>query len=146
MKLWRNFIVSSIVILLFIIPASATATSWVYPFVVWDQHIYQITDEEVTTVEKQIGKVTSYSDMGPLAGNFSNHYPKDTKYFSIQGIDPKTAIAVENTSGNYIKAINEGKYASPKQLERNIYQWLGILAIVIAVVIIINRKRKVRRF
>ena len=80
------------------------ATSWAYPFVVWDNHIYVVSEETVLDVEKKIGKVTKYSDMETYSGNFSNVFRKGTKYYSIKGIDTTIAIAVQSSDGQYIKA------------------------------------------
>ncbi|MEK4628721.1 hypothetical protein MKZ17_10990 [Solibacillus sp. FSL R7-0682] len=142
MKQLETIILVLSTLLFFVIPTNVAATSWVYSFVVWDGHIYQMTEEEITAIDKRIGKVTSYSDMESLAGNFSNHYPKGTKYFSIQGIDPNSAIAVEVTAGKYLKAINNGEYTAPNQVERYVYKGVGIFVIVIAAIIIITRKRR----
>ena len=59
----------SIVMLLFI-PMTAGATSWVYHFVVWDGHIYKMTEEKVTSIDNEIGAVTKYSDMEQYKGIF----------------------------------------------------------------------------
>lgn len=69
--------------------------SWAYPFVVWDKNVYVVSDEVVIEIDKQIGRVTKYSDKeGNYGGNFSNVYKKGTKYFSIKGISTDIAIAV----------------------------------------------------
>lgn len=95
---------------LFFIPQLVFATSWVFPFVVWNDSIYVLTDEVVTNVEKKIGKVTSYSSMEQFGGNFSNVYPKGTVYYAIEGIATTEAIAVEHDKGTYIKAVYESPY------------------------------------
>jgi hypothetical protein len=93
-----------------ILPTKSSATSWAYPFVVWDGYIYIVNDEYVTEVDKEIGKVTRYSDMYKQSGNFSNVYEKGTKYYSIKDISSDEAIAVEDGSGKYKKAVREKKY------------------------------------
>lgn len=45
-------------------PNKTIATSWAYPFVVWDGYSYVVTDEYVTDVGEEISHVTKYSDMG----------------------------------------------------------------------------------
>ncbi len=83
---------------------------WNSSFVVWDDYIYVMSNEYVTDVESEIGKVTKYSDKeGTYFGNFSNTYKKGTKYFSIAEISTDEAIAVEE-NGKFIKAIRKGKY------------------------------------
>lgn len=90
---------------------NTSATSWAYSFVVWDGYVYVISDEYVTEIEDEIGKVTKYSDMESLSGNFSNAYPKGTKYYSIKGVSTDKAIAVEESEGRYIKADRHREYA-----------------------------------
>ena len=67
-------------------------------------------DEEITEVEKKIGRVTVYSDYYSSGGNFSNAYERGTKYFSIPGVSTKEAIAVETKKGIYRKAVFNGEY------------------------------------
>ncbi|WP_192797397.1 hypothetical protein [Psychrobacillus glaciei] len=98
---------------------SKTLADWAYAFVVWDGYVYVITDEIVNEVEKEIGHVTRYSDReGTYSGNFSNVYPKGTKYYSIVGFNTDEAIAIKDEKGKYIKAARDGEYA------RNIYDIL----------------------
>jgi hypothetical protein len=94
----------------FLFPNKPLATKWAYPFVVWQDYIYVVSEEYVTEVDKEIGKVTRYSDMESLPGNFSNMFKKGTKYYSIKGISTDEAIAVEESEGRYIKADREGRY------------------------------------
>lgn len=100
----------------YILLPSKTFANWAYQFVVWDGYVYVITDEVVNEVKRQIGHVTKYSDMeGTYTGNFSNVYPKGTKYYSILGVDTDEAIAVEDESGHYIMANRNGEYAGSKK-------------------------------
>ncbi len=91
-------------------PNKTMATSWAYPFVVWNGYIYVISDEYVLEIGSEIGQVTKYSDMEQYSGNFSNIYKRGTKYYSIEGISTNEAIAVEESYGRYIKAYREGEY------------------------------------
>lgn len=93
-----------------VVPFKSFATSWAYPFVVWDGYIYIVNDEYVTEVDKEIGRVTRYSDMYQQSGNFSNVYEKGTKYYSIMNVSTDVAIAVEDGSGKYKKAVREKEY------------------------------------
>lgn len=127
-----------VVILLF--PCKAMATSWAYPFVVWDDYIYVISDEYVENIAKEIGQVTKYSDMEQFEGNFSNIYPKGTKYYAIKGVATDTAIAIDLGNGHYIKAIREGEYAYQKSYIQYVYNGLGIIAILIVGFIIFSLK------
>lgn len=86
--------------------------SWAYSFVVWNDYVYQISDEYVQEVDKEIGEVTVYSDReGTYSGHFSNEYKKGTEYYSITGVSTDEAIAVKE-DGKYRKAIRDGKYSS----------------------------------
>ncbi|WP_391205123.1 hypothetical protein [Psychrobacillus sp. L4] len=98
---------------------SKTIADWAYAFVVWDGYVYVITDEIVNEVEKEIGHVTRYSDReGTYSGNFSNVYPKGTKYYSIVELSTDEAIAIKDEKGKYIKATRDGEYS------RNMYDIL----------------------
>ncbi|MEG0471409.1 MAG: hypothetical protein RR588_03650 [Solibacillus sp.] len=123
-------------------PFKATATNWVYLFVVWDDSIYVISEETVSQIDKEIGKVTAYSDMESYGGNFSNVYPKGTKYYSIKGIDPQIALAVQDENGQYIKAYREGEYAYKKEFTEYIYQGLGVFAILLLGFIFFSKTRR----
>lgn len=91
--------------------AGCSSNSWVSAFVVWDDYIYEVSDEYVDVVDEEIGKVTRYSDKeGTYSGNFSNEYKKETKYFSIAAISTDEAIAIEEGEGKYRKAVRKGKY------------------------------------
>jgi len=98
------------VLILFVTPAKISATSWAYPFVVWEDYIYVISDEYVVNVGEQIGEVTKFSDMKSYAGNFSNAFKKGTEYYSINGISTDVAIAIKESDGLFKKAYREGEY------------------------------------
>ncbi|SHM45425.1 hypothetical protein [Gracilibacillus kekensis] len=91
------------------------ATSWVYPFVVWEGYTYEVLDEKIKDVDGEVGSVTRYSDMETYSGNFSNAYKKGTKYYAIQGINTEEAIAVEVEDGIYKKAERRGPFEAEKQ-------------------------------
>lgn len=87
-----------------------SSADWTSSFIVWDDYIYQVSNEYVSDVGKEIGEVTKYSDMeGTYSGNFSNVYQKGTKYYSIKDVSTDEAIAIED-KGKYRKAIRDGKY------------------------------------
>ena len=137
----RLFLFTAIVVFS-LFPCHVMATSWAYPFVVWDDYIYVISDEYVEKINKEIGEVTKYSDMEQYEGNFSNVYPKGTKYYSIDGIDTDTAIAIHIGNGLYIKAIREGEYTYQKSNIYYIYRGLGAFAVLIVGFIIFIQTRK----
>lgn len=91
-------------------PQQSKATDWAYRFVVWNDTIYVVSEEYVTDVEEEIGQVTHYSDQNQTGGNFSNAYPKGTKYYAIQEVERKEAIAVQQEDHTYIKAYSNGAY------------------------------------
>lgn len=130
-------------------PGKTFATSWAYPFVVWDGYIYVISDEYVTEIGNEIGYVTRYSDMEQYSGNFSNAYKRGTLFYSIKDISTDQAIAVEESDGQYIKAYREAEYEirSPFNGFLNgqqgiikiiFFSVLGILAIVLIYKLIKN--------
>lgn len=133
-----------------IFPSKSIATSWAYPFVVWDHYIYVVSDEKVTAVDREIGQVTKYSDMESLPGNFSNYYGKGTKYYSIKGISSNEAIAVEEFQGRYIKAYREMEYEVSNSSGGFINGLVGMLKIlsyliigVLGVVLFIKAKKRI---
>ncbi len=130
-----------------ILPSVSLATSWSYPIVVYEGHIYEVTDKTVTEIDKEIGKVTSYSDMEPLPGNFSNEYEEGTKYYSIKGADTDDTIAVETANGEYKEAVKKGKYtASTDEKEDNtLYIVLGVVAVIVIILVLILLRRNKRR-
>ncbi len=59
-----NKITSSIlffILLGLVLFPSKSFTSWAYSFIVFDGNIYQISDEYVRNIDKEIGQVTKYS-------------------------------------------------------------------------------------
>ena len=119
------------------------ATKWLYPFVVWDGYVYEVSEESVTAIGDEIGQVTKYSDMEPQSGNFSNEYQKGTKYFEIKGVSTEEAIAVQKSNDQYVKADRRGEYeieqTSEEPLENLkgvIYSIVGILAIIFIYIIL----------
>ena len=88
-----------------------SSADWNSNFVVWDDYMYNISDEYALEIDKEIGKVTKYSDKeGTYSGNFSNKYDKGTKLYSIVGISTDETIAIRELDGKYRKAIRDGKY------------------------------------
>jgi hypothetical protein len=93
---------------------------WAYLFVVWDGYIYVISDEYVTEVEEEIGRVTMYSTHeGTYSGNFSNAYSEGTKYYSIKDVPTDEAIAVQDLDEKYKMAFRKGKYAGAIEGNKN---------------------------
>jgi hypothetical protein len=105
-----TFVVLFVILITFLFPSKILATKWAYPFVVWNDYIYVVSEEYVIDIDSKIGQVTYYSDMEQHSGNFSNKYRKGTTYYSIKGISKDDAIAIEVSDGRYIKANREGKY------------------------------------
>lgn len=122
-------------LLLMIVPANIGATSWVFPFVVWNDSVYVISSESVTDVGKSIGKVTSYSDMEQFGGNFSNIYEKGTKYYAINGISTDIAIAVEEYTGRFLRADYESAYTFKEEPIQYFNKGLLIMALAILALI-----------
>ena len=90
-----------------------SSADWAFPFVVWNEGIYQIQNEEVnkSEIEDEIGEVKQYYDFeGIYSNGFSNKYAVGTKLYKIKGIDTAENIAIESEQGQYINAKNNGKY------------------------------------
>lgn len=124
----RRYILSVLLLFLFstvLLPVSSSATSWIYPFVVWEGYIYEVVDESVPKVDRKIGHVTRFSDMESYSGNFSNSYKRGTKYFSIPNIKTEVAIAIEVDKGEYKKALRRAKYQGGK------YDWSSIFLLAV---------------
>jgi hypothetical protein len=123
---------------------SSSATSWAYPFVVWDGYRYEVLDEYVEEIDSEIGEVTSYSDMETLSGNFSNEYIEGTKYFSIKGVSTDEAMAVK-TGTQYKKAVRIGEYKTGIRVmeKSNLLNIVFLPAIaLIATLIFVGRKKR----
>ncbi|MGD6902487.1 hypothetical protein [Bacillus infantis] len=113
MRIRRLFFSFSLLFLLIAAcPAIAGATKWVSSFVVWEGYQYTVEDENIeeSEIESEIGQVTSYSDMYPMGGNFSNEFEAGSKYFSIKGVSTEESIAVEAGAGTYVRADRKKKY------------------------------------
>lgn len=136
-----------ITLLLFVMcSSSAAVASWAYSFVVNDGKIYVVSEDRVdqSTLGDVVGKVTYHTDReGTYGGNFSNIYPKGTKYYAIQGITPESAIAVETQEG-YVMARYEGEYGGSRVPWEIIKDWIAagfILLIVVWVAAVVRKKR-----
>ena len=106
----NRFIIGMLALTIVIVVGCSSSADWNSNFVVWDGYVYEMSNEYVTEIEEEIGKVTKYSDKeGTYSGNFSNMYRKGTKYYAIVGVNTDEAIAVEE-NGVYRKAKKEGKY------------------------------------
>ena len=138
MRIRRMFFSFSLLFLLIAAcPAIAGATKWVSSFVVWEGYQYTVQDEyiEESEIESEIGQVTSYSDMYPMGGNFSNEFKKGSKYFSIKGVSTEESIAVEAGGGIYVRADRDGEYTFSES-EGNKFQPLLIPVLVIIFVLL----------
>ncbi len=123
-----------------VFPDPSFATSWAYPFVVWDGYIYVVSDEYVTEIDSEIGQVTKYSDMEQYPGNFSNVYEKGTKYYSIENTSTDEAIAIQEDDGEYKRAIREAEYTYVEnnyknESERNVLIGSIIIGLLVLVLI-----------
>ncbi|WP_377058606.1 hypothetical protein [Robertmurraya beringensis] len=120
------------------------ATKWVHPFVVWNGYVYVVSEQYVTEVGNEIGEVTKYSDMEQYPGNFSNVFKKGTRYYSIEGINTKEAIAIQDVNGIYIKADREEKYTfgdmteeDSEQTDKYLFSSVIVLVILIPILTIL---------
>ncbi|MGE7932257.1 hypothetical protein [Viridibacillus arvi] len=125
------------------LPNHSSATKWVYSLVTWDGYVYEVTDELITEIDKEIGHVTSYSDMEPLGGNFSNTYKKGTKYFSIKEISTEQAIAIQVKDDQFLKAVMRHEQQSTvlNTLQNKLFFPFaaGIIVLILMTIVIIKR-------
>ncbi|QSS98861.1 hypothetical protein IMZ31_12205 [Pontibacillus sp. ALD_SL1] len=142
----KHFLVGLIVYLgLVIMPTQALATSWAYPFVVWDNSLYIVTDQEVTDVGERIGQVTRYSDMEQYGGNFSNVYEKGTNYYAIKGIPTYQSIAVKEKSGRFVKADWEKEYTYGSAFPVGLVSMVAVLIVIGMILIYFTRRSSLRQ-
>ncbi|MFS0727656.1 hypothetical protein [Paenibacillus sp. 1P07SE] len=90
-----------------------SSADWAYSFVIWNDDIYEITDEKIDQdqIGKELGEIKQFSDTEGIYDNgFSNRYPPGTKLYSIKGVELSEYIAIRNEDDSYIKAIDQGKY------------------------------------
>lgn len=84
---------------------------WNSRFVVFQGNTYEITEQEVTQIDKKIGKIGKLiNDTAIHSGTFSNKYPKGTLLYQITNVDIKESIAVEVSKGKYLQADFKRKY------------------------------------
>jgi hypothetical protein len=94
---------------------SNSSADWEYRFVVWNDDIYQILEDEVNprNIGKEIGEIKRYSDFeGIYSNGFSNKYPEGTKLYQIMGVETSEYIAIQIGEQQYIKAKDNGKYGA----------------------------------
>lgn len=117
-------------------------SSWAYAFVVNDGKIYIITDHQVDAkqIGKRIGAVTKHSDReGTYSGNFSNHYPRGTKYYEIIDVDVNEAIAIQANKGVFMKANYGGEYAGGKWNEQEVLPYVIGALILLTIGLLLYR-------
>jgi hypothetical protein len=92
---------------------SNSSADWAYSFVIWNDDIYEILEEEANPEEigEEIGEVKQYSDFeGIYSNGFSNKYPEGTKLYKVNGVKTSEYIAIKTGEEQYIKAKDNGKY------------------------------------
>jgi hypothetical protein len=133
-----------IVVILLLIPFNTVYAKWAYNFVVYDKNVYIITDRTVDTelIGSKLGQVTKYSSHeGTYSGNFSNTYPKGTKYYKIIGTDVNKAIAVKEIDGTFIEAKFDGEYAGARyDIQTFLLYSIGLIILVIIVWRLVRKK------
>ncbi|WP_342561152.1 hypothetical protein NST84_15855 [Paenibacillus sp. FSL R7-0345] len=122
----------------------AVHADWANRFVVNEGKSYLISDKRVDAeqVDSMIGQVTKYSDEeGTYSGNFSNYYPKGTKYYSIKGVNISEAIAVNPGNGTFIRADYSGEYAGGASLDWSLlWSAAGLLLLAILTFIVVKNR------
>lgn len=125
-------------------PFNTVYAKWAYGFIVYNKNIYVITDMKVNAelIGSMLGQVTKYSDReGTYSGNFSNKYPKGTKYYEIIGSDINKVIAVKGNNGTYTEAKYDGEYAGGRyDIQLIILYSSGVILSIIIVLMLVKRK------
>jgi hypothetical protein len=131
-------------VILLLIPFNTAYAKWAYNFVVYDKNVYIISDNKINTelIGSKLGQVTKYSSHeGTYSGNFSNTYPRGTKYYKIIGTDVNEAIAVKEKDGIYIEAKFDGEYAGARYDIHTILLYsIGLIILVVLVWRLVRKK------
>ncbi|WP_226665196.1 hypothetical protein [Metabacillus litoralis] len=125
--------ISIIVLLSFVtFTSSAQGLSWAFPFVVWEGHVYEVTNEKVSEsdIGQIIGEVKTIPDdmTGEYYGNASNAYPKGTKYYKINNLKTDTNIAVE---------VEENQWKKASYTHDAPFHWMNLLSKILPFIITI---------
>ncbi len=140
----KNIKIILLLVILIIIPFNTVYANWANEFVVYNKNVYVITDEKVKSelIGSMIGQVTKYSDReGTYSGNFSNKYPKGTKYYEIIGSDVNEVIAVKEKNGTFIKGKYDGEYAGGRyDVQSFLVYSSGLILSIILVWLLVRKK------
>jgi hypothetical protein len=127
-----------------LIPFNTAYAKWAYDFVVYDKNVYITTDKKVNTelIGSKLGQVTKYSSHeGTNSGNFSNTYPKGTKYYKIIGTSVNDSIAVKEKNGTFTEAKYDGEYAGARyDIQTFLLYSIGLIILVILVWRLVRKK------
>ncbi|MFD2117340.1 hypothetical protein ACFSTH_10220 [Paenibacillus yanchengensis] len=96
-----------------LIGCSNSASDWAFNFVVYQNNIYNVSNQTLDHVEQQLGeidKLVTKEATYNYKRTFSNKYPVGTKIFKISNIDISKSIAIEIGEGTYLQADNQGEY------------------------------------
>lgn len=86
-------------------------TDWNSNFVVYNNNLYEVTQEKSDAVDKEIGEIDKYVEHeGSYDGVFSNKFKAGSKLYTIKNKDLDEAIAVKDENGDYVVTKNTGKY------------------------------------
>lgn len=140
----KNLKIILVLAILFIIPFNTVYAKWANEFVVYNKNIYVITDKKVNAklIGSMLGQVTKYSDReGTYSGNFSNKYPKGTKYYGIIDSDVNKVIAVKEKNGTFIEAKYDGEYAGGRyDIQSVLLDSSGVILSIILVWLLVKKK------
>lgn len=133
---------------LLMIPVSAYALSWAYPFVVWEGKVYEVKQEDILT-DHEIGKVIGEVKTRPneMTGDYykaaSNAYPIGTKYYEIKGTSTSFEIAVE-ADNQWVKAVyvHNAPFHIMNLVSNGFYIVVVIIALMLLSVMFYTKKSK----
>ncbi len=88
------------------IQTKGSSHSFAFPSFIWNNHVYRITTDKISSIDKEIGEILQFTtnESDGSTDNSSNYFPKGTKIYSIVNIDTSIAVAVKSGDNEYVKA------------------------------------------
>jgi hypothetical protein len=143
-NMMKNIRIILLSMILLIISFNTVCAKWSYEFVVYNKNVYVITDKKVNgeLIGSMLGQVTKYSDReGTYSGNFSNKYPKGTKYYEIIGSEVNKVIAVKEKNATFIEAQYKGEYPGSRYDIQGFLLYSSVLILSMILAWLLVRKK-----
>lgn len=115
-------------------------------FIVHEGKVYDVTTESVEAddVGTAIGEVTVQSE--EVENGASNVFPVGTFFYDINGLDRGEAIAVEESSGQFVKAVYTQTNGSGFSIWTILLGIVGILVILVGMMSFRNQRNHVKQY